>query len=408
MQKLINQQRLLNTFLELVKIDTGSDINSSTSPSTQKQLILQELLKEKLISLGLHNVNLNEFGILSGELSANQEKKSPVIGLIAHVDTSSDVATGPVNPQIHHYKDGDIELKNGVKISASDLERFHHQTIITSDGTTLLGADDKAGVAEILEILAVLQENPHMRHSCIKVAFTPDEEIGRGTEYFDIKNFGADFAYTIDGSSPTDIDTETFNAFNPQIIITGSVVHTGYAYQKMVSAIELANQFMNKLPQDETPATTKEKEGYFHVLNIAGSAHEVKIDMLVRDFNYHKAQKRIAFLHSILADMQRQYPQAQFQFAPNEKYHNMNEKFSTFPDLLDVTKQALRLSGLEPQETYVRGGTDGAELTLRGLLTPNLGAGGENFHSFNEFISLECMIKCCENILNIIKLWADK
>ena len=407
MQKLINTQRLQNTFIEIAKIDTGSDANSTSTPSTKNQLILAELLKDKLINLGLQNVELDEFGIVSGELVANQSKSTPIIGLIAHYDTSSDVATGPVNPQVHSYKNGDIELKNGVKITSAELSNFQNQTIITSDGTTLLGADDKAGIAEILEVLAIMQENPNLKHTTIKVAFTPDEEVGRGTENFDIKKFGADFAYTIDGSAPTDIDTETFNAFNPQIVITGKVVHTGYAYQKMTSAIELANQFMNELPKDETPATTKDKEGYFHILNISGNAHEVKIDMLVRDFNYLTAQKRIAFLYSIIEDMKRQYPQADIQFNPNEKYHNMNEKFAEFPELIDVTKQAIRLSGLEPKETYVRGGTDGAELTLRGLLTPNLGAGGENFHSLNEFVSLECMSKCAENILHIIKLWTE-
>lgn len=404
---MINTSRIKDTFFELVKYDTGSNPDSKTSPSTSKQLDLGSLLVKKLTSLDLIDVNLNQYGIVSGTLPSNISENLK-IGFIAHMDTSPDVATGPVNPQSHEYKSGDIVLKNGVIISSSDLHKYQGHTILSSDGTTLLGADDKAGIAEILEMLQILKDNPTIKHPELKIAFTPDEEIGRGTENFDIKTFGADIAYTVDGSLPTDVDTETFNAFNPQIIITGIPVHTGYAYHKMVSAIEIANQFMNKLPIDETPAETKEREGYFHVLSISGTPEKVKIDMLVRDFNYQKAQKRIAFLHSICEDLERIYPQAKIEMHDNEKYHNMNEKFASFPEMIELTKQAIKKTGLTPQETYVRGGTDGAELTLRGLLTPNLGAGGENFHALNEFVSLEVMEQCTQNLLNIIQLWVEQ
>lgn len=404
---MINSGRLKETFFELVKYDTGSDPESMSSPSTEKQLVLAKVLSEKLKNLGLKNVSVSKYGVVQSTLPANTDSEVK-IGFIAHMDTSPDVLTGPVTPLAHSYKGGDILLKNNVKILAEDLKKFKNQTILTSDGTTLLGADDKAGVAEILEMLYVLKENPSIKHPELKIAFTPDEEVGRGTENFDIKAFGADFAYTVDGSAPTDIDTETFNAFNPQITITGIPVHTGYAYHKMVSAVEIANQLMNELPSDETPAQTKEKEGYFHVLNINGSPEKVKMDMLVRDFNYKRAQKRIAFLHSICEDLERQYPQAKVEIKDNEKYHNMNEKFAAFPEMIELTKQAIKETGLKPQETYVRGGTDGAELTLRGLLTPNLGAGGENFHALNEFVSLEVMVQCVQNLLNIIRVWTDQ
>ena len=407
MQNLINQERLKATFFELVRYDTGSDAASLTAPSTAKQQVLAEVLVQKLQALGLHNVSLSEFGIVSGTLSARGTSDVKV-GFIAHMDTSPDVATGPVTPLAHNYQEGDIVLNAAVKISALDLQNYKNHTILTSDGTTLLGADDKAGIAEILEMLQVLKDNPNFNHPELKIAFTPDEEVGRGTENFDIKTFGADIAYTVDGSAPTDIDTETFNAFNPEIIITGMTVHTGYAYQKMTSAIEIANKFINALPQDETPATTKDKEGYFHVLTIAGCAEKVKIDMLVRDFDFVTAQKRIAFLHSAADDLMHSYPQAKITIKDNEKYHNMNEKFALFPEMIELTKKAITLSGLKPEETYVRGGTDGAELTLRGLLTPNLGAGGENFHSLNEFVSLPIMCKCTENLLNIIKVWHEQ
>lgn len=404
---MINASRLKETFFELVKYDTGSDPESNTSPSTAKQLDLAKVLVEKLKNLGLQNVSLNRYGIVNGALPSNTNLEVK-IGFIAHMDTSPDVATGPVKPQTHDYKSGDICLKNGVKILEEDLKKYKNQTILTSDGTTLLGADDKAGVAEILEMLQILKDNPNIKHPELKIAFTPDEEVGRGTENFDIQAFGADIAYTVDGSAPTDIDTETFNAFNPQITITGIPVHTGYAYHKMVSAIEIANQLMNELPADETPAETKEKEGYFHVLNINGSPEKIKMDMLVRDFNYSKAQKRIAFLHSICEGLERLYPQAKIEIKDNEKYHNMNEKFAAFPEMIELTKQAVKKTGLKPQETYVRGGTDGAELTLRGLLTPNLGAGGENFHALKEFVSLEVMVQCTQNLLNIIELWTEQ
>ena len=404
---MIKAKHLQETFFELVKYDTGSDPQSETSPSTAKQLDLAKVLVEKLKELSLHSVFLNQYGIVGGTLPSNSNTDVK-IGFIAHMDTSPDVATGPVNPQIHSYKSGDILLKNNVKITAKDLQKYKNQTILTSDGATLLGADDKAGVAEILEMLQILKDNPNFKHPELKIAFTPDEEVGRGTENFDIEAFGADIAYTVDGSAPTDIDTETFNAFNPQIIITGIPVHTGYAYHKMVSAIEIANQLINELPADETPAETKEKEGYFHVLTINGSPEKIKMDMLVRDFNYSKAQKRIAFLHSICEDLQRRYPQSKIEINDNEKYHNMNEKFATFPEMIELTKQAVQKNGLKPQETYVRGGTDGAELTLRGLLTPNLGAGGENFHALNEFVSLEVMVQCTQNLLNIIELWTEQ
>ncbi|MBR1605828.1 MAG: peptidase T [Alphaproteobacteria bacterium] len=404
---MINADRLKQTFFELVKYDTGSDPEATSTPSTSKQLVLAKVLVEKLKTLGLLNVSLNEYGIVSGTLPANTKNKIK-IGFIAHMDTSPDVATGPVKPQSHDYKRGDITLKNNVIITAEDLKKYKNHTILTSDGTTLLGADDKAGVAEILEMLQILKDNPSIKHPELKIAFTPDEEVGRGTENFDIKAFGADIAYTVDGSAPTDIDTETFNAFNPQITITGIPVHTGYAYHKMVSAIEIANQLMNELPVDETPAQTKDKEGYFHVLTISGSPEKVKMDMLVRDFNYSKAQKRIAFLHSICEDLERRYPKAEIEIKDNEKYHNMNEKFAAFPEMIELTKQAVKMTGLKPKETFVRGGTDGAELTLRGLLTPNLGAGGENFHALNEFVSLEVMTQCTQNLLNIIQVWNEQ
>ncbi len=408
MKKHIKTDRLKDTFLEIVQIDTGSDSDSQNTPSTQKQMILAELLAKKLKDLGLKDIELKPTGIVTGKLLSNIGENTPVMGLMAHMDTSPDVMTGPVKPQIHNYNGGDIHLTDDVCITSSNLQKYVGHTIITSDGTTLLGADDKAGIAEILETLSVLQDNPSLPHSELRVAFTPDEEVGRGTENFDIKAFGADFAYTVDGSAPVDIDTETFNAYNPRLVIKGVPVHCGYAYGKMISAVELAMEFMNALPKDETPATTKNREGYYHVTNISGSPAEIVIDMIVRDFENEGILNRIGFLRRQVELLQQKYPQAKLEFSPNESYHNMKEYFSEFPMVISLAEIAVSKSGLQAQQTSIRGGTDGAELTRKGLLTPNLGAGGENFHSLNEFVSLQTMEKCTEILLNLVQAVAEE
>ena len=406
----INQDRLTDYFLKYVKIDTGSNQARAEKhiPSTEKQKDLALVLAEDLKVLGLKNIKINEHCIVTADLPSNSDKKMPIIALFAHMDTSSDVPTGPVKPQIHDYKGGNIVLSNGVTIDEKDLITEKGHKVITSDGTTLLGADDKAGVAEIMEALAALKDNPQVIRPEIKVVFTPDEETGMGITAFDVENFEADAAYTVDGGFPQELDTETFNAFNPEITITGKVVHCGYAYKKMTNSLELANEFLSKLPKNETPSTTKDREGYYFVDEISGTAEKTTIKMLVRDFDLDNAKKRIAFLEKSLKDIEKKYPDCKITFDPKQRYLNMKEMLKTFPEVISFAEIGITRSGLTPVQNSVRGGTDGSALTLRGLLTPNLGAGGINFHSKSEFVSVETMAKCSENVLNILSVWAEK
>lgn len=407
--KLINTERLKDNFIEMAKIDTGSceEMKTSNAPSTDKQVEFAKYLSKILEKMGLSDINIDENGILTATLKSNLKTDAPIVGFIAHMDTSEQAPTGPVNPQVHKYEGGDINFKNGVSIEVGDLEEFNGNTIITSDGTTLLGADDKAGIAEILEAINVFIENPNLKRPTIKLAFTPDEEIGAGVDNFDIKGFGADLAYTVDGSEPNMIDTETFNAYNPEIIIEGIQVHTGHAYGKMVNAIEIANEIMNRLPKDETPAKTKDKEGFFHVDAISGDVAKITMKMLVRDFNRKVEEKKVEFLENIIKDVQKEFFGSRITFHKNEKYHNMKEKLDEFPEVTKYAKEGLKRSGFKPIESSARGGTDGSSLSLRGLLTPNLGTGGVNYHSAREFVSLESMAKCSENILHIAMIWAE-
>lgn len=409
MNNLINQNRLVDSFIRYVKIDTGSDpvMAEKKIPSTEKQFDLANLLAEELKKLGLEDVNVSEHCVVTAKLPANIEN-APIVALFAHVDTSHDVPTGVVKPQIVDYKGGDITLSNGKIIHAEDLKDEIGHKVITTDGTTLLGADDKSGVAEIMEAINVLIENPSIKRPEIKVVFTPDEETGLGLSIFDTKNFEADLAYTVDGGAPYELDTETFNAFNPEITITGKVVHCGYAYGKMINSLELANEFVSKLPKNETPSTTKGRQGYYFVDEISGTAEKTTIKMLVRDFDLKNAQKRIDFLEKTLKEIEKEHKGCEIVFNPKPVYQNMKEYFNQMPEVITYAEEGIRRSGLTPVRNSVRGGTDGSHLTLEGLLTPNLGAGGINFHSQTEFVSAETMTKCCENVLNILQVWAEK
>lgn len=410
MNQLINQDRLTDSFIRYVKFDTGSDAELAETqiPSTEKQTKFAKELAAELRNLGLQDITIDKHSIVTATLPSNCSEDMPIIALFAHMDTSSDVPTGPVNPQIHNYQGGDIVLRDGVIISADDLKPETGNRIITSDGTTLLGSDDKSGVAEIMEALTVLVEHPSIKRPEIKVVFTPDEETGLGVSVFDVENFKADAAYTVDGGAPHELDTETFNAFNPEITIKGKVVHCGYAYKKMINSLELANEFLSKLPKNQTPSTTKDKEGYYYIDEIKGTAEQTTIKMLVRDFDLKKTNKKIKFIEKNLKKIEEKYPGCEITFDPKQRYLNMKENLQKFPEVILFAEEGIRRSGLEPVQNSVRGGTDGSALTYKGLLTPNLGAGGINFHSKTEFVSVETMSKCCENVLNILVVWAEK
>jgi len=402
----INTERLKDTFIKMAMVDTGSceAAKKGAEPSTAKQLDFAKQIAVDLEKIGLIDINIDENGILTATMEGNTD--SAVIGLIAHMDTSEQAPTGPVYPQIHKYQNGDIILKNGVIIEEKDLLPYKNHTIITSDGTTLLGADDKAGMAEIFEALKVFREREDLKRPTLKIAFTPDEEIGTGVENFSLEKFGADLAYTVDGSDANIIDTETFNAYNPVITVEGVQVHPGHAYGKMVNAITISNEIISRIP-NERPENTKDKEGYFHVDTINGDVSRVTMKLLVRDFDASEEEKKVKKLADIVKEVENKYPACKITFNSNKQYCNMKEGLNELPEVVDFAKKGLEMSGLTPEESAARGGTDGSFLTLRGLPTPNLGTGGVNYHSVREFISLEVMQKCTENIINIVLLWAE-
>ncbi len=404
----INEQRMVDSFIKMAKIDTGSDekVAEVKIPSTDCQKNLANVLKDELTSLGLKDVNIDEYSIVTATLEGNVEN-SPVVGLLAHMDTSSEAPTANVQPIIHNYDKGDIVLKEGTVIPECDLQKHSGKKIITSDGTTLLGADDKAGIAEILEAVRVFKENPDIKHPTIRIAFTPDEETGMGISKFDIKKFGADLAYTIDGDEPNVIEDESFNAFNPEITIKGKSVHTGFAKEGgMINAALIAAWIANKLPKGQTPQETDGRKGFFHVSSITGNVSETKINMLVRDHDIKKAKKRIEILKKIISKAEKKFG-CEIEFNPKERYHNMKEFIDKFPEVKKFAIEGIKRSNLKPITKAIRGGTDGSQLSIKGLPTPNLGTGGANFHSKKEFVVIESMMKSVENIINIMNVWAE-
>lgn len=405
----INTDRMVDSFISLAKIDSGSKekIAMKKTPSTQGQVVLANILAQRLREMGLTNVDVDEHAFVTATLAGNIGENSPKIALLAHMDTSEDSPSKNVKPIIHDYKSGDLKLSKKSVISAQDLKNYVGQKIITSNGQTLLGADDKAGIAEIIEAINVFKEHPELKRPHIKIVFTPDEETGFGIAKCDIKKIGADFAYTVDGDLPNIVEDGSFNAFNPEIVIKGKNVHTGYAYKKMISANDLANEFMNSLPKNQRPVSTKGKQGYLHVTDIKGNVNKAKINMYVRDFDYEKVKSRVDFLKNVCKELEKKYPGSSVTLLPNERYRNMKEKLNEFPQVVEFAKKAIKRSGLKPKTVLIRGGTDGSRLSLKGLLTPNLGAGGHNFHSKMEFLPIEDMKKCTENILNLMMIWAE-
>ena len=404
----INEKRMLDTFIKAVKVDTASDedLSDIKCPTTDSQLILAKNLAEELKDIGLSDVEIDDNGFLTAVLPSNIEN-APTVGFLAHMDTSPDCKSGPVKPIVHNYKGGDIKL-NGVTIKEDELKKYKDHTIITSDGTTLLGGDDKAGIAEIIEALRVFMEHPELKRPEIKIAFTPDEELGTGIEHFDIDKFRADVAYTVDGTNPDSVDTETFNAYNPIIKIKGVPTHYGFAYGKMINSILIANDLINMLPKNETPETTKEKEGYYCVDKISGGPEETRVKLVVRDFDADRMSERLNFVENVVEELRKKYPEAEIQYNENPVYKNMKTYIEKTPEIIKYTKEGLKLSGFVPKQTYIRGGTDGADISSRGLPCPNIGSGEINFHSRKELVSLEVMKKCCENILNIAQVWANE
>ncbi|MFB3854056.1 MAG: peptidase T [Vicinamibacterales bacterium] len=413
------RESLLDRFIRYARIDTRSDSNSSSFPSTEGQKELLRVLVKDLKEVGLADAGMDQWGYVMATLPSTLPPdhpafgKVPVIGLIAHVDTYHEVPGAGVEPQVHRdYDGGDIVLPGGgmvIKVEDHpELAACRGLTVITSDGTTLLGGDDKAGIAEILEALRRFADEPWRLHGPIRVAFTPDEEIGRGTEHFDAAVFGARFAYTIDGSGLGEIEDETFSADSVHVTVTGADVHPGHAKGKMVNAVRVMSDLVMALPQHRTPETTEGREGYLHPITMSGNVSETKAHFLVRDFTEEGLKELEAALSGAAAWLERKYPGVRITLDVRHSYRNMKYAIGGFPLVVENAEEAMRRAGLEPSRGSIRGGTDGARLSFMGVPTPNLFDGSMNFHSKKEWIVLEWMEKAVETILHLAEVWVER
>ena len=409
-------QHIIDRFVKYVKIDTESDPNSDSTPSTKKQFDLANLLVEELKNIGLTEVTIDEFGYVMGTLPSNVDHDVPVIGFVAHFDTSPDFSGANVNPQIiPNYDGGDIVLNKEQNIVLSpsyfdDLLQYKGQTLITTDGLTLLGADDKAGLTEIVSAMEYLMKNPQIKHGKIRVGFTPDEEIGRGADKFDVEKFGAKWAYTMDGSQIGELEYENFNAAGAKLVIKGKSVHPGYAKGKMINSMLIANKFISKLPKKEVPEKTTDYEGFFHVNQINGSIEESKVELIIRDHDATKFETRKKIVAKIVNKINRKYVK---QFGGDiidleikDQYYNMKEKVEPMMFIVDLAEKAMLELGIEPLIKPIRGGTDGSRLSYMGLPCPNIFAGGHNFHGKYEYVPVESMKSAIDVIVKIAELTA--
>lgn len=408
------RKELVNRFLTYVKVDTQSNENSETCPSTEKQFDLLNLLAEELKSIGMEDVSMDEHGYLFATLPSNTNKEIPTIGFLAHVDTATDFTGTNVNPQIHENYDGkDILLneKLNVVLSTKDFPEitgYKGQTLITTDGTTLLGADDKAGVAEIVTAMDYLIKHPEIKHGKIRVAFTPDEEIGRGPHKFDVERFNADFAYTMDGGPLGELEYESFNAAGAKLTIKGTNVHPGSAKNKMVNSLKIAMEFNAELPKEEAPEFTEGYEGFYHLLSLTGDVETTHASYIIRDHDRAKFEEKKANMKNIAAKYQKKYGENNIILKINDQYYNMGEKIEPVKEIVDVAYQAMVNLGINPIVKPIRGGTDGSQLSFMGLPTPNIFAGGENFHGKFEYVAVESMEKATQVIVELVQLFEKR
>lgn len=402
-------QPVIERFLGYVKIDTQSDPNSETTPSTEKQWNLANELVSELEQIGLKDVSIDDNAYIMATLPSNIDKEVPVIGFIAHFDTTPDFSGTNVNPQIVENYDGkDIILNKEKNIILSpdyfeELLNYKGQTLITTDGTTLLGADDKAGIAEIITAMEYLVKHPEIKHGTIKIGFTPDEEIGRGAHKFDVEKFGAQWAYTIDGSRLGELEYENFNAASAKIKIEGKSVHPGYAKGKMVNAISIANEFMSILPPEESPQNTSKREGFFHIHHMHGEIEHAEFELIIRDHDMEQFERRKDLIRSIANQMNGAYGGC-ITFEIKDQYYNMREKITPVFHIVEIAKEAMIALNIVPLIKPIRGGTDGSQLSYKGLPCPNIFAGGHNFHGKYEYVPVESMQKAVEVIVKICEL----
>lgn len=399
-------------FLEYVKVNTKSDEETRITPSTKGQLELGKILAEELKSMGVDEVTISEYGYVYATLKANCDKKIPKIGFISHMDTAPDMSGENVNPKIVKNYDGkEIELGNGFVLSeefSPELPMYKGETLITTDGTTLLGADDKAGIAEIMTAVEYLINHPEIKHGDIKIGFTPDEEIGEGADHFDVEAFGADFAYTLDGGRRGELEYENFNAAGAKVEIIGKNVHPGSAKGKMINSILVAHEFVGMLPLDEVPEKTEGYEGFSHLMDIKGTVEKTDLAFIIRDFDKDGFANRKARFTEITEILNKKYGEGTITLSLKDQYMNMKEMVEPQIHIVKNAEKAMKECGVEPIKTPIRGGTDGARLSFMGLPTPNIFTGGENFHGRFEYVSIQSMEKAVEVILNIVKIYAEK
>jgi tripeptide aminopeptidase len=402
-------------FLRYVVIDTQSDPSSPTCPSTEKQKNLGRLLAAELKAMGLVDAHLDKHGYVYATIPATSDKKVPVICFCSHMDTSPDCSGANVKPQIvKNYRGGDIVLPADPAqvIRVADYPELNNQIgndIVTTDGTTLLGADNKAGVAEIMDAAQFLVRNPHIRHGVIKILFTPDEEIGRGVDKADLKKLGADFAYTMDGETAGSIEDETFSADGATIIIDGVSTHPGFAKGKMEHAIKIAAGIVDRLPKQTcSPETTEGREGFLHPIGISGALEQVTLSFIVRDFAATGLKEKEALLESIVRDVIKSYPRSTYRMDVKEQYRNMKEVIDRHPEIVDYAVEAIRRAGLKPVRGSIRGGTDGARLSFMGLPCPNIFAGEHAFHSRLEWVSRQDMEAAVRTIVHLAMIWEER
>jgi tripeptide aminopeptidase len=404
-------QKIIDRFISYVSLDTQSDPSSDSTPSTEKQWVLARKLAEELNAIGMSEVSLDENGYVMATLNANTDREGAVIGFIAHYDTSPDFSGKDVKPRIvNNYDGGDIQLNPSENIILSpdyfeDLKQYKGQTLIVTDGTTLLGADDKAGITEIVTAMEYLIKNPEIKHGKIRVGFTPDEEIGRGAHKFDVKKFGANWAYTIDGSQIGELEYENFNAAHAVVRTSGKSVHPGYAKGKLINAIGILNEFAEALPSEEVPERTSDREGFYHIYKMKGAIEEAEMELIIRDHDRKTFENRKVFLEKLRDQFNQKYKDA-VEVVIKDQYYNMQEKVEAVFHVVDIARQAMEALEINPIIKPIRGGTDGSQLSFMGLPCPNIFAGGHNFHGKYEYVPVESMQKAVDVIVKICEITA--
>ncbi|WP_412984512.1 peptidase T [Pontimicrobium sp. IMCC45349] len=411
---MLDRKHIIDRFISYVTIDTESDPNSPTTPSTEKQWDLANKLAEELKAIGLQDVSIDENAYIMATLPSNVEHDVPAIGFVSHFDTSPDFTGANVKPQIvENYNGEDIILSKEENIVLSpsyfeDLLLYKGQTLITTDGTTLLGADDKAGICEIVSAVEYLINNPQIKHGPIKVGFTPDEEIGRGAHKFDVEKFGAEWAYTMDGSQVGELEYENFNAAGAKIKVNGKIVHPGYAKGKMVNSMYYATEFINALPKQEVPEHTEGYEGFFHLHHIDGKVETTQLQYIIRDHDKEKFEARKALMQKIGDDLNEKYGKTIFEIEIKDQYYNMKEKVEPVMHIVDIAEEAMHQLDIKPLIKAIRGGTDGSQLSFMGLPCPNIFAGGHNFHGRYEYVPVESILKATQVICKIAELTQER